>query len=76
MSAIARIPIDLCDTRVPLPEALKVFEEFTAEDGQKHFQDDKRRTVYVSNLVYVALNGYLPRDDEITDNQGTRTIKG
>ena len=49
MSAIARIPIDLCDTRVPLPEALKVFEEFTAEAGQKHFQDDKRRTIYVSN---------------------------
>ena len=74
MSAIARIPIDLCDTRVPLPEALKVFEEFTAEVGQKHFQDDKRRTVYVANAVYLMINGYLPRENELTDYQGTPTL--
>ena len=47
MTANARIPIDLCNTKVPLPEAQKVLEEFTADVEQRHFLDEKRRTVYV-----------------------------
>ena len=61
MSASARIPIDFCDTKISLLEALKGLEEFIAEAQQKHFQDDKRCTIYVSNMVYVMVNGYLPR---------------
>ena len=76
MSANARIPIELCDTKISLPEALKVLEEFIAESQQKHFQDDKRCTVYVSNMVYVMINGYLPKEDEMTDNQGVLALDG
>ena len=67
MSAIARIPIDLCDTKVPLPEAQKVLEEFTADVVQRHFLDEKRRIVYVSNTVFIMMNGFLPKENEITD---------
>jgi hypothetical protein len=64
MSANARIPIDLCDTKVSLPEAQKALEEFMAEASQKHFLDDKRGTIYVANAVYVMINGYLPKENE------------
>ena len=76
MSANARIPIDLCDTKVSLPEAQKALEEFMAEASQKHFLDDKRRTIYVANAVYVMINGYLPKENEMTDNKGTQALDG
>jgi hypothetical protein len=76
MSANARIPIDLCDTKITLPEALKVLQEFTAEVQQKHFLDDKRQTVYVANLVYLMMNGYIPREGEMTDVDGVKTFQG
>ena len=62
MSANARIPIDLNDRNIPLTEALKVLLEFIAEIQQKHFLDAQRQTVYVRVLVWVMLNGHLPRE--------------
>ena len=53
-----------------------MLEEFTAEAGPKHFQDYKRCTVYVSNTAYVMTNGYLPKEDEMTDNQGVKALDG
>ena len=76
MTANARIPIDLCNTKVPLPEAQKALEEFTADVEQRHFLDEKRRTVYVGNAVFLMINGYLPRENELTDYQGTPTLEG
>ena len=75
MSANARIPIDLCDTKITLPEALKVLQEFIAEAQQKHFQDDKRQTIYVSNLVYIMVKCYVPRECEMTEVNGIQTFQ-
>ena len=76
MSAIARIPIDLCDTKVPLPEAQKVLEEFTADVEQRHFLDEKRCIVYVANAVFIMINGYLPKENEIGNVQGVPSLEG
>ena len=64
MSANARIPIDLNDPKIPLTEALKVLLEFTAEANQKHYLDAKRETIYIRHLVWVMLNGFLPREGD------------
>ena len=76
MTANARLPIDLNDPKIPLTEGLKVLLEFTAEANQTHFLDPKRETVYVQDLVYVMLNGYLPREGDFTDNNGVKTLQG
>ena len=69
MTANARIPIDLNDPNIPLTEGLKVLLEFTAEANQKHFLDPKRETIYVRDLVYVMLNGYLLTEGRGLDRQ-------
>ena len=76
MSANARIPIDLNDTKIPLPEALKVLLEFNAEVQQKHFLDAQRQTIYVAHLVWLMINGYLPREDEWTEVNDVQTLAG
>ena len=63
MSFNARIPIDLNDTKIPLTEALKVLLEYIAEVQQKHFLDAQRQTIFVAHLVWLMLNGYLPREN-------------
>ena len=76
MSANARIPIDLCDTKIPPPEALKALQKIIAEAQQKHFLDDKRQTIYVKDLVWLLINGYLPREGEMTEVNGLQTFQG
>ena len=76
MTANARILIDLNDKKIPLSEGLKVLQEFTAEANQKNFLDSKRETIYVQDLVWVMLNGYLPRKEDWTDNNGVKTLQG
>ena len=76
MSANARIPIDLCDTKISLIEALRVLQEFKEEVKQKYFQDDKRKTIYVAHLVWLMFNGYIPREHEWTELLGVKTLGG
>ena len=76
MSANARIPIDLNDPKIPLTEALKVLLEFIAEVQQKHFLDAQRQTIYVRDLVWIMLNGHLPRENEWTEVNQAQTLAG
>ena len=76
MTANARIPIDLNDPKIPLTEGLKTLLEFTAVAGQKTFQDNKRETQHVKHLLYVMLNGYLPRETDWTLTNGVWTLYG
>ena len=76
MTANARIPIDLNDPKIPLIEGLKTLLEFTAAAGQKTFQDNKRETHNVKHLLYVMLNGYLPRENDFTLVNGVYTLYG
>ena len=74
MTANARIPIDLNDPKIPLIEGLKTLLEFTAAAGQKTFQDNKRETQHLKHLLYVMLNGYLPRETDWTLTNGIWTL--
>ena len=76
MTANARIPIDLNDPKIPLTEGLKTLLEFTAVAGQKTFQDNKRETHSIQHLLYVMLNGYLPRENDWTLVNGVWTLYG
>ena len=76
MTTNARIPIDLNDPKIPLTEGLKVLLEFTAVAGQKTFQDNKRETHYIKHLLYVMINGYLPREIDWTLSNGVMTLYG
>ena len=76
MTANARIPIDLNDPKIPLTEGLKVLLEFIAEADQKCFLDSKRETVFVKHLLYVTINGYLPRQIDWTESDGVKTLYG
>ena len=76
MTANARIPIDLNDPKIPLTEGLKALLEFTAVAGQNTFQDNKRETHNVQHLLYVMLNGYLPRETDWTLANGVWTLYG
>ena len=76
MTANARIPIDLNDPKIPLTEGLKVLLEFIAVAGQKNFLDAKRETVYLNHLLWVTINGYLPREIDWTESYGVKTLYG
>ena len=76
MSANARIPIDLNDPKIPLTDALKVLLEFIAEVKQKRFLDSQRQTIYVRDLVWIMLNGHLPREDEWSEDNGVKNLAG
>ena len=65
MTANARIPIDLNDPKIPLAVA-----------GQKSFQDAKRETIYLKHLLWVLINGYLPREIDFTTSNGVMTLYG
>ena len=53
-----------------------MLQEFIAEVQQKHFLDDKRQTIYVGNLEWLMIHGYLRREGEMTEVNGLQTFQG
>ncbi len=69
-------PFDPLDPRIPLVQVIEAQMRLLDRLKSMSLQGEDKETVYIGSVLWLAMNGNIPRDDEMNKKQDEKLLQG
>ncbi len=69
-------PFDPLDQRIPLVQVIETQVRLLDRLKPMSLQGENKETVYIGSVLWLAMNGHIPRYDEMNKKKGEKLLEG